>query len=48
MRYEELARWMDTLAAEYHRTHDENIKAQIFSVASRLAELRTAAEKGPN
>ncbi len=40
--YEELARWVDTLAAEYHRTHDENIKAEIFAIASRLAELRNA------
>ena len=35
-----LACWMNTLAAEYHRTHDENIKAEIFAIASQLAELR--------
>ena len=33
--YEELARWVDVLAAEYARTH----------IASQLAELRNAAEK---
>ena len=43
--YEELARWMDVLAAEYARTHDENIKARIFAIASQLADLRKAAEK---
>ena len=38
--YEVLACWMSTLAAEYHRTHDEKIKAEIFAIASQLAELR--------
>ena len=32
--YEVLACWMNTLAAEYHRTHDENIKAEIVAIAS--------------
>jgi hypothetical protein len=32
---------MNTLAAEYHRTHDEKIKAEIFAIASQLAELQT-------
>jgi len=41
--YELLACWMNTLAAEYHRTHDENIKAEIFAIASQLA----GAAKGP-
>ena len=40
--YELLACWMNTLAAEYYRTHDENIKAKIFAIASQLAELRKA------
>ena len=40
--YELLACWMNTLAAEYHRTHDEKIKAAIFVIASQLAELRKA------
>lgn len=43
--YEELVRWMDVLAAEYHRTHDENIRARIFAIAAQLAELRKAAKK---
>jgi hypothetical protein len=38
--YEVLACWMNTLAAEYHRTHDEKIKAEIFAIASQLVELR--------
>ncbi len=43
--YEVLACWMNTLAAEYHRTHDEKIKAEIFAIASltgRAAKLSIA------
>ena len=39
--YEVLACCMNTLAAEYHRTHDEKIKAEIFAIASQLAELQS-------
>ena len=42
--YELLACWMNTLAAEYHSTHDENIKAEIFAIASQLAELLRKAQ----
>jgi hypothetical protein len=38
--YKLLARKMDVLAAEFSRTHDENIKAEILAIASRLAEIR--------
>ena len=38
--YELLASWMNTLAAEYHRTHDENIKAEIFALAELLRKAQ--------
>jgi hypothetical protein len=31
--YEQLARRMDALAAEFHRKHDENIKAEIVALS---------------
>ena len=37
--YEQLARRMDVLTSEFHRTHDENIKAEIWALASQMAEI---------
>ncbi len=42
--YELLAWWMNSLAAEYHRTHDENIKAEIVAIASQLAGAAKGTE----
>jgi hypothetical protein len=36
----QITRRMDELAAEYSRTHDEKIKAEIFALAGRLVELK--------
>jgi hypothetical protein len=38
--YEQLARRLDALAAEFCPAHDENIKAEIIALSPQMAERR--------
>jgi hypothetical protein len=39
MTREEIEKWMDELAREYHETHDPEIPAEIYRLARQLIEI---------
>jgi len=38
---EQIEYWMDELAREYFRTHDERVKDEIVELSVRLSDLNT-------